>query len=83
MWKDFGVKCVNWSTFCILDEYPRAGVDALMGVYFLTLTTCGTHTTVSRRKYTPVIGYTSIPPRVRKYVDTTNTSAPTIPSMFG
>jgi len=29
MWKDFGVKCVNWSTFCILDEYPRAGVDAL------------------------------------------------------
>ena len=29
MWKDFGVKCVNWNTFCILDEYPRAGVDAL------------------------------------------------------
>ena len=29
MWKDFGIKCVNWSTFCILDEYPRAGVDAL------------------------------------------------------
>ena len=29
MWKNFGVKCVNWSTFCILDEYPRAGVDAL------------------------------------------------------
>ena len=29
MWKDFGVKCVNWSIFCILDEYPRAGVDAL------------------------------------------------------
>ena len=22
MWKDFGVKCVNWSIFCILDEYP-------------------------------------------------------------
>ena len=31
MWKDFGVKCVNWNTFCILDEYPRAGVDALNG----------------------------------------------------
>ena len=29
MWKDFGVNYVNWSTFCILDEYPRAGVDAL------------------------------------------------------
>ena len=29
MWKDFGIKCVNWNTFCILDEYPRAGVDAL------------------------------------------------------
>ena len=29
MWKVFGIKCVNWSTFCILDEYPRAGVDAL------------------------------------------------------
>ena len=29
MWKNFGVKCVNWGTFCILDEYPQAGVDAL------------------------------------------------------
>ena len=28
MRKNFGVKCVNWSPFCILDEYPQAGVDA-------------------------------------------------------
>ena len=30
MWKNFGVKCINWSTFCILDEYLRVGVDALI-----------------------------------------------------
>ena len=34
MWKDLGVKFVNWNTFCILDEYPRAGVDALRRVKF-------------------------------------------------
>ena len=33
MWKDFGVKCVNWSTFCILVEHPWTGVDAL--IYFI------------------------------------------------
>ena len=33
MWKVFGIKCVNWSPFCILDEYPRASMDALTVVY--------------------------------------------------
>ena len=29
MWKDFGIKCVNWSIFCILDEFTWADGNAL------------------------------------------------------
>ena len=29
----FWDKMLNWSTFCILDEHPRTGVDAL--IYFI------------------------------------------------
>ena len=37
----------------------KGKIHPVTSVYFLTLTAGGTHTTISGRKYTPIIGYTS------------------------
>ena len=36
----------------------KGKIHLVMGVYFLTLTAGGTHTAMSRKKYTPITGYT-------------------------
>ena len=42
----------------------KGKIHLVTGVYFLTLTAGGTHTAMSREKYTPITGYT--PSKLRR-----------------